>query len=211
MRIVLVDDDVAACDFLGSILGRWGYDVVVGHDGNDAWHLLRAAAAPKLAILDWIMPHLDGLEVCRKVRELPTTEPTYILLVTGNGTKEAVVAGLEAGADDFVVKPYDLGELRARLQVGRRLVELQSRLADQVRRLELSLGQVKQLQGLLPICCFCKKIRDDKNYWQQVEGYIAAHTNAQFSHGICPDCYHSQIAPQLIAAGVEPPELHDIR
>src|SRR5439155_4831059 len=100
----------------------------------------------------------------------------------------SIVTGLQAGADDYITKPFDRGELQARLQVGRRIVELQKGLADRVRELEAALSRVRQLQGLLPICAWCKKIRDDQNYWHQVETYIGSHSDARFSHGICPDC-----------------------
>jgi response regulator RpfG family c-di-GMP phosphodiesterase len=98
------------------------------------------------------------------------------------------VAGLDAGADDYVVKPFDQEELRARVQVGIRVLKLQRSLADRVTELELALDRVNQLQGLLPICCYCKRIRDDRNYWHQVEAYIENHSDAQFSHGVCPEC-----------------------
>src|SRR5262249_3973980 len=149
---------------------------------------LQAPDAPKLAILDWMMPELDGVDVCRTLRAEPSAEPTYIILLTAKAEKGDIVKGLEAGADDYLTKPFDRNELRARLQVGLRMLELQKNLADRVRELEAALSNVKQLQGLIPICSYCKKIRDDKNYWQQVECYVSAHTDARFSHGICPAC-----------------------
>jgi DNA-binding response OmpR family regulator len=98
------------------------------------------------------------------------------------------VAGLEAGADDYLIKPVDLSELRARVQVGVRVVSLQARLAEKVAELQSSLDSVRQLRGLLPICSYCKRIRDDRNYWQRVEVYVSEHTDATFTHGICPSC-----------------------
>jgi DNA-binding response OmpR family regulator len=108
-----------------------------------------------------------------------------------------VVAGLQAGGDDYVTKPFDREELHARVKVGLRILQLQMNLADRVRELEEALASVKQLQGLLPICSYCKKIRDDQNYWQQVEGYISEHSGAVFSHGICPECYDKFVRPEL--------------
>ena len=110
-----------------------------------------------------------------------------------------VVKGLEAGADDYMIKPFDAEELRARVRVGFRVLDLQEKLTHRVDELEQALGQIKQLQGLLPICSYCKKIRDDGNYWQQVEEYIGSHSEVKFSHGICPACYEKEMIPQLAA------------
>ena len=134
------------------------------------------------------MPVLDGTEVCREVRQSPLLKSAYIILLTSRGSKDDIVQGLEAGADDYVTKPFDPGELRARVRVGTRVIQLQTTLADRVRELEEAISSVKTLQGLLPICCYCKKIRDDGNYWHRLESYIAGHANVRFSHGISPDC-----------------------
>jgi len=151
--------------------------------------MLRAATLPTLAILDWMMPEMDGPDVCRRVRaELPDAN-MYLLLVTARESRGDVVAGLDAGADDYIIKPFDPEELRARVAVGVRVLGLQQKLAERVNELQVALTNVKQLRGLLPICSYCKRIRGDDQYWQQVEGYIADHTEAQFSHGICPTCY----------------------
>jgi CheY-like chemotaxis protein len=146
-------------------------------------------AMPTLAILDWMMPFMDGPDICRRVRaELPDAN-MYLLLVTAREGRSDVIAGLDAGADDYIIKPFDPEELRARVAVGTRVLGLQHKLGERVTELEAALSNVKQLRGLLPICSYCKRIRGDNQYWQQVEGYIAAHSDAQFSHGICPTCY----------------------
>jgi len=150
-----------------------------------------------MAVLDWVMPGLDGPEICQKVRQLARPEPTYIILLTAKGRSQDIVTGLEAGADDYVTKPFDLEALRARLQTGFRTLELQRSLAHRVIELESTLLQVKQLQGLFPICPYCKKVRDDQNYWQQIEEYVTDHSGAQFSHSICPGCYERIVKPQL--------------
>jgi len=186
---------------LEATLQKLGYVTVVAGNGAEAWTLLQDEDAPRLAILDWMMPGMDGPEVCRRARAAPRTPPPYIILLTTRDSRADVVAGLDAGADDYMAKPFDREELRARVGVGVRMVELQQSLADRLRDLEDALARVKQLQGLLPICSYCKKIRDDGNYWNQVETYISAHSGAQFSHGICPDCFEKFVRPQLEAAG----------
>jgi len=189
VQILVADDDPVARHIARKMLSDWGYHVEVRNDGAAAWELLRQADAPSLVLLDWIMPHMDGLEVCRKLRAISTPCPTYIILVTVKGQNSDIVTGLDAGANDYITKPFHREELRARIQVGERVIELQQRLVSRVQELEDALARVKQLSGLLPICAYCKKIRDDQHYWQQVEIYVTEHTDVQFSHGICPDCY----------------------
>jgi CheY-like chemotaxis protein len=166
-------------------------------DGAAAWETLQAADAPSLVVLDWTMPKMDGLEVCQKLRALPEGRLTYVILLTAREREEDIVAGLEAGADDYVTKPFHTEELRARVKVGARVVGLQRSLTERVTELEDALARVKYLRGLLPICAYCKKIRNDHNYWQQVESYVAEHSDAQFSHSICPGCYEQVAKPAL--------------
>ena len=200
MKILIAEDDPVSRRVLEATLVKWGYEVVTTGNGSEAWEALAFPEAPRLAILDWMMPGLDGVEICRRVRGRPNPGPLHIILLTARGRQEDVIAGLQAGADDYVTKPFDHEELRARVQVGVRIVELQTMLGARVVELEEALVRVRQLSGLLPICSYCKKVRDDRNYWQQVEQYVATHTNVQFSHGICPDCYSKVVEPQLDAA-----------
>jgi CheY-like chemotaxis protein len=170
---------------------------VTANDGDEAWRVLQEEDAPLLAILDWMMPGRDGIELCRQVRQTPTLLSVYIILLTAKGERQDIVAGLEAGANDYLTKPFDAQELQARLQVGARVVQLQTELARRVKELEKALIQVKQLEGYLPICSYCKKIRDDEDYWQQIESYIENHSEALFTHSVCPDCYEQHIEPEL--------------
>jgi DNA-binding response OmpR family regulator len=201
MRILIAEDDLVSRKMLEATLNRWGYDIVITSDGESAWRILQQPDAPRLAILDWMMPGLDGVDVCRNVRARPGADPTYIILLTAKGNKADIVDGLLAGADDYVIKPFDRDELRARVQAGVRIVELQSALAERVRQLEDAVARVKTLQGLLPICSYCKRVRNDGDYWQQVESYVSDHSDARFSHGICPDCYENVVRPQLKTLG----------
>ncbi len=197
MRILMAEDDAVSRRVLQLWLEKWGFEPVVVQDGEQAFQVLSAPDAPSLAILDWMMPHRDGVDVCREVRALQQKCPPYLILLTAKGRKEDIVAGLDAGANDYLTKPPDREELRARIQVGVRVLELQSELRARVHDLEEALRNVKVLEDLLPICCYCKRIRDDQNYWQQVEEYLAVHANAEFSHGVCPDCYQEVLKPQL--------------
>jgi CheY-like chemotaxis protein len=197
MRTLIAEDDPVSCHLLERTLARWGHDVVVTRDGMAAWERLSAPNAPLLAILDWVMPGLNGPDVCRLVHANPRPVRPYLILLTANHSKANLIAGLASGADDYITKPFDVDELQARMAVGQRVLELQQGLAQRIRELESALTQIKQLQGLLPICMYCKKIRVDPNYWQQVEAYIAQHTDARFSHGICPDCYEGVVKPEV--------------
>src|SRR6185503_18435 len=135
-----------------------------------------------------MMPEMDGCEVCRKVREVSVVIPPYLILLTAMTAKEDVVRGIKSGANDYLTKPFHREELKVRVEVGIQMLELQRVLADRVKELEEALSQVKQLQGLLPICSYCKKVRDDQNYWQKVDTYLSDRIDVQFSHGICPEC-----------------------
>ncbi len=202
MDILIAEDDPISRRTLEVTLQRWGHRVVVTTDGQAAFDALNRDDAPQLAILDWMMPHLDGLTICRRLRESAVKRSTYVILLTARGEKKDIVAGLDSGADDYITKPFDRDELQARVNVGLRMVALQQRLAERVAELEEALRRVKQLQGLLPICCYCKCIRNDDNYWQRVEEYIGEHSDAQFSHGICPKCFDTVVKSQLRDQGI---------
>jgi diguanylate cyclase (GGDEF)-like protein len=130
VKILIADDDLTSRLVLVGVLRKWGHEVVATLDGAQAWEAMQRPDAPALAILDWMMPGLPGVEVCRRVRGLPSDQPPYLILLTAKGEKADIVAGLEAGADDYLSKPFDPGELRARVDVGRRIIELQARLLE---------------------------------------------------------------------------------
>jgi CheY-like chemotaxis protein len=197
MLILIAEDDPVSSCLLEDTLAEWGHEVVVARDGGVAWDVLRGERRPQLAILDWQMPVINGADICRMVQHERLNPRPYLILLSSRDRTADVVAGLSSGADDYVAKPFDGEELKARLNAGIRILDLQRGLAERVRELEAALAQIKQLHGLLPICMYCKKIRDDQNYWQQVDAYIASHTDAHFTHGICPDCFEQIVKPQL--------------
>ena len=195
MRVLIAEDDPVSRRILERLLRKWGYEVLVTTNGDEAWVALQSAETPDVALLDIMMPKMDGLEICRRLRAL--NRRTYVILVTAKHGAREIVKGIEAGADDYLTKPYDPDELRVRVLVGARIVDLQTALAGRVAELERALAEVKQLHGILPICSYCRKIRDDSDYWQTVEQYLATHSEAKFSHGICPVCYETTVKPQL--------------
>ncbi len=188
MRILIAEDDLTSRNLLAAVLRKSGHEVVETVDGAEAWNVLQKLDAPRLAILDWMMPEMDGIEVLRRVRTMQTDRPPYILMLTTKLEKPAIIAGLEAGANDYLAKPFDLGELRARVEVGKRMVEMQEALSDKIAELHRALSEIKTLRGIVPICSYCKKVRDDQGYWSQVEVYVRNHSEAEFSHGICKEC-----------------------
>lgn len=182
MKILTADDDTVSRKVLSAALRSFGHEVVETYDGLEAWKLYGQCQF-RLIISDWMMPNMTGVELCHRVRSDPRTKYTYVILLTSLEGKEKYLEGMEAGADDFINKPFDRETLAARIRVAERILALQD--------------EVKQLEGLLPICAYCKKIKDDDNQWQHMETYISHRTEANFSHGICPECYQKHMVPQL--------------
>jgi sigma-B regulation protein RsbU (phosphoserine phosphatase) len=196
MRILVAEDDAVTRKLLESTLGRLGLDVITAADGNAAWNALetlKGKDAPELAVLDWMMPGLEGIQILRRLRTTPGFELLYVILLTSRTDKEDVAYGLAAGANDYIVKPFDPSELEARVRVGERMVKLQRSLAARVAELEVALAHVQRLQGLLPICSYCKKVRNETNYWEQVDSYLMSHSDVQLTHGICPQCMETMM------------------
>ncbi|MFA7329489.1 MAG: response regulator transcription factor [Candidatus Delongbacteria bacterium] len=202
MRILIAEDDLTSRVMLAAVLRSQGHEVLETADGAAAWDELQKPDAPALAVLDWMMPRMDGLEVVRRVRQRSATRPFYLIMLTTRADTPDIIAGLDAGADDYLVKPFDPGELRARLEVGRRMIELQLALTAKLAELGQAVEEIKTLSGILPICAGCKRIRDDSGYWQQVEIYVRDHSEAEFSHGLCPTCVE-RLYPDLPAADPE--------
>ena len=164
-------------------------------DGRKAYDELKKENPPRLAILDWIMPEMEGIEICRELGRQDENQFIYTILLTIKKEKEDIVQALDCGAHDFLSKPVHVGELRSRVAVGIRLLEAEDKIIKYAREIEAknndlknALAEIKTLRGFIPICSNCKKIRDDEGYWQQIEQYIQQRSDAEFSHGICPEC-----------------------
>jgi sigma-B regulation protein RsbU (phosphoserine phosphatase) len=158
MRILVAEDDAVTRKLLESTLGRLGLDVITAADGNAAWtalETLKGKDAPELAVLDWMMPGLEGIQILRRLRTTPGFELLYVILLTSRTDKEDVAYG--------------------------------------VAELEVALAHVQRLQGLLPICSYCKKVRNETNYWEQVDSYLTSHSDVQLTHGICPQCMETMM------------------
>ena len=200
MRILLAEDDLISSAMLQSDLKEWGYTPIPVGNGADAWRVLRERQPPELALIDWMMPTITGPELCRRARELTHVVPTYLILLTGRTNKTDIVEGLRAGAHDYVTKPFDACELRARIDVGRRMVEVQRQLAERIAELQDARHHIKELHELLPMCCGCKKVRDDKGYWNAVEAYLLQRVGGKITHGLCPDCYQAALSEIQLAS-----------
>jgi phosphoserine phosphatase RsbU/P len=182
MKILIAEDDIVCRMILAATLEMLGHEVVQVENGREAWEAIQREYFPVL-ISDWMMPGLDGLALTELIRSRSGARYTYVILLTALGGRSNYLATMDAGVDDFLTKPVDEEQLAARIRVAERIVGLQA--------------QVKQLAGLLPICMYCKNIRDDQDYWQRIEGYISQHSEARFSHGICPECYEHWVKPEL--------------
>jgi CheY-like chemotaxis protein len=179
MRILIAEDDPIASKILRLTLEQVGHEVVVVSNGAEAWEsFLREPVS--VVVSDWMMPEVDGLQLCRRIRERVERDYTYFILLTANhARRENLVLAMEAGIDDFLQKPLDREVIWMRLRVAERILGYTH--------------EIRQLGALLPICAFCKKIRDDGTYWRQFEAYIQEHTGTNFSHGVCPDCFEEQM------------------
>ena len=191
MKILIADDDAVSARILEATLQRLGFEVITARDGTAAWAVLESSSAeylPQIVVLDWMMPGIDGVEMCSRLRSTPGFELIYVVLLTSRDGKEDLAVGLAAGANDYMTKPFDPTELEARIRVGERMVKLQSTLAGRVAELEEALALVSKLQGLLPICAWCKMVRNETNYWESLDSYLIAHSDISLTHGICPNC-----------------------
>lgn len=187
MRVLAIEDQAIAGIQLLATLKSLGHEAELVDDSSKAW--LRATeGAYRVIVSDWRMPGMDGLELCRRLRQRTGDYIYFILISTTRVTKQTREEALAAGVDDFLVKPVDPDELGMRLHVAERIIQYAA--------------QVRQLESILPICGYCKKVRDDGAYWKEIEAYFGQRQGTQFSHSICPDCYEREVRPQLKKLGI---------
>jgi two-component system cell cycle response regulator len=159
VRVLIADDDALSRRVLNDVLIDWGYQVIVARNGNEAWEILQEEDPPNLVILDWMMSGLDGIDICAMVRQQAKPRYTYIILLTSRNRPEDIVQGLEAGADDYVVKPFNPDELKYRLKIGERIIDLEERI--------LALARIDYLTGLLNRRAFMEKLEIEINRAQR--------------------------------------------
>lgn len=183
MKILVAEDDFISRKLLVTTLHQFGHEVEAFENGLEAWEAYTNHRWP-IIVSDWLMPALDGLAFCRRVRSRRTDDYTYFILLTANVQgRETYKEAMQAGIDDFLAKPLDRDQIWMRLRVAERILGYTK--------------QITQLEAMLPMCSYCKKIRDDNNYWEQVEHYISRRTGDHFSHSVCPECYDRIVRPQL--------------
>ena len=184
MDILLVEDDPVTLSLCATFLQGLGHSVTAVEDAENAWLSLLAGRF-QIIISDWGLPGMSGLEFCARIRQRKSAAYPYFILITSYQGRDKLNEAMDAGVDDFIPKPIDLATLAVRLRVAQRIREFHA--------------QIGILEGLLPICMYCKKIRSDNAFWQTVESYFTAQVGAGFTHSLCPDCYTTQIRPQLDA------------
>ena len=184
--VLVVDDDRATRAVLGDVLVAGGWKPMMAASGAEAREVLLSPESPRVVLLDWLLPDVPGIALCREILYAPQSRP-HLILVTIKGETEDLVEGLDAGADDFIAKPFKPAEVRARVRAGFRTIDLREELKSRVLQLEAAIRRVTQLESLLPICMFCRRIRDGE-VWQSLEGYLQQHADVRFSHGCCPIC-----------------------
>jgi DNA-binding response OmpR family regulator len=192
MNVLAIEDQAIAGLQLMATLRALGHEAELTTDGAAAMQRLEAGGF-RVVVSDWRMPGMDGLDFCRRLRQRQGDYIYFILISATPVTKSSRETALGAGVDDFLVKPVDPDELGMRLHVAERIIQFTT--------------QVKTLESILPICGYCKKIRTDQKYWQELEAYFGERGGTQFSHGICPDCYEKRMVPELQKLGIDTSKL----
>jgi PleD family two-component response regulator len=185
--ILIVDDIPANIRIVADTLVKKGLHVVIAQSGEQALQIVERVG-PDIILMDVVMPEMDGFETCRQLKLNEDTRAIPVIFMTALDDPEYVMQGFDVGGVDYIAKPVRIKEVVARVETHLRLRKMQQQLETQNARLQEALDNIKTLKGLLPICANCKKIRDDQGYWKQIEAYIEDHSDALFTHGLCPEC-----------------------
>ncbi len=188
MKILIAEDEYTTRLMIQVCLEKWGYQVESVADGKAAWQLLDKPDAPQIALLDWEMPEIDGVELCRKIKELPRDNPIHVIMVTARDSHSDILHGFDAGADDYITKPFNDDELRARIRVGERIVRIQSTLSQTLLELRQALDLVDTLQGSIAVCNICQMIEGEDGVWHEPDDYLGQKTDSRFLWTECPSC-----------------------
>jgi len=197
LRILVVDDDAVTRFTLESVIRGAGWWPVAVDDPELALAILTGPDAPPIALIDWQMPSMSGVELCRRIRAADITARPYVIFVTANSSSADVVTGLDAGADDYMTKPIAADELQARVRAGLRTIALQHDLRSRLEQAQAESARTRPLRELLPICCYCRRIRDERQQWSTLEEYLGQRVGVRFTHGFCPTCYEHHVLPDL--------------
>ena len=195
-KVLIVENDPISRLYMEASLATLGMDSEIAESGEEALSLLRAQPI-RLVVCDWQMPDMSGLDLCRRVRARKSEYVYFILYMPVEDTKESEDAAIETGVDDFLQKPVNLRDLRIRLHVARRILNCTE--------------HIQKLESLIPICSYCKSVRDDEDYWQQIEKYVGERTGSEFTHSVCPTCYQQYVVPQFEALHIKPPDIFSPR
>lgn len=186
MKVLVVDDDPVIRAVVNAGLKALRHDVTAVDGGTKAWELIRKEHFP-VVITDWSMPDMNGIQLTQAVRAMPRESYTYVIMLTGKGTREDYLTGVRAGVDAFLVKPLDGAMLEAQLTIAARIVGLQD--------------HAKRLESIMTVCSYCKRVRDEKE-WVPMEAYIQQEFKTLPSHTFCPTCFRDKVAPEMKQLGL---------
>lgn len=197
MRILVADDDPVSAKLCTHLLERLGHEVVVADSGENAWDALQQSGAPRFAVLDWMMPGIEGIELCRRLRATARHSLSYLVIVTSKSRTDDLVRALEAGANDFLAKPIEPAEFMARITVGVSSLARQDRLLEMLVALHAQSSGDFGLAPVVPVCMYCKSVRDASDNWHEREALLERVAGASLSHGICPACDRGIVGSML--------------
>jgi len=188
VKILIAEDEYTTRLMIQVCLEKWGYRVDSVADGKEAWELLKGENAPEVAILDWEMPEIDGVDLCRRIKEIDRESPIHVIMLTARTSKSDILHGFEAGADDYITKPFNDDELRARIRVAERIVRIQSTLHESLQELRQALDLVESLQTTIMVCKSCNRVAGDDGQWRKLKQIAAENIDYRFDGGECPQC-----------------------